>query len=89
MADQSDPQAKKSIIIAGDDGTLYHLSKDDLQAHKMGSDHPAHEHAKKMVTAKQHGTISPEHFKAESAMINTDIEYTVLNMGAVKPADEK
>ena len=36
MADsKSDPQAKKSIIIAADDGNLYHLSSDDLQAHKM------------------------------------------------------
>jgi hypothetical protein len=88
MADQSDPQARKSIIIAGDDGTLYHLSKDDLEAHKMDAGHPAHEHAQKLVTAKQHGTISPEHFEAESARINTDIEYTVLNMGAVKPPQE-
>ena len=88
MADsKSDPKTKK-IIIAGDDGTLYHLSEHDLQAHRMDPSHPAHKHAKKLVADKKHGTITPEHFKAESAMVNTDIGYTVLNLGAVKPPDE-
>jgi hypothetical protein len=86
MADQSDPQAKKAIIIVGDDGTLYHLSKDDLQAHKMAPGHPAYEHAQKIVEQKQHGTITPEHFSAQSAIANEnlDIWFTVLNQGAVK-----
>jgi hypothetical protein len=41
-----------------------------------------------MVADQQHGVITPEHFKAESAMINADINYTLLNQGAVKPPDE-
>ena len=88
MADQSDPQAKKSIIIAADDGSLYHLSQDDLQKHKMDASHPAHKHAQKLVAENQHGEITPEHFKAESAMVNSDIYYSVLNQAAVKPPEQ-
>jgi hypothetical protein len=82
----SEPQ-KKAIIIVGDDGTLYQLSQDDLQAHKMAPGHPAYEHAQKLVEQKQHGTITPEHFSAQSATANTenvDIWFTVLNQGAVE-----
>jgi hypothetical protein len=89
MADsKSDPMAKKSIIIAGDDGTLYNLSETDLQQHKMDPTHPAHPHAQKIVADQQHGTITPEHFTAESATVNSDIYFKVLNMGAVKPPDQ-
>jgi hypothetical protein len=87
MADQSDPKAKKSIIIAADDGSLYHLSHEDLQAHKMDDSHPAHKHAQKIVADNQHGTITPEHFTAESA-INSDIYFSVLNQAAIEPPEE-
>ena len=80
---------QKHIIIAGDDGTLYHLTQDDLKAHKMDPDHPGHAHAQKLVAANKHGVISPEHFSAQSANgistgISTDISFSVLNAGAVK-----
>ncbi len=88
MADQSNPQAKKAVIIAGDDGNLYHLSHDDLQAHKMDPSHPAHEPAQKLAADQQHGTITPEHFKAQGLTANTDIWITVFNQNAVKPPEE-
>ena len=88
MADQSDPQAKKAVIIAGDDGNLYHLSHDELQAHKMDPSHPAHEHAQKLVAEEQHGTITPEHFKASGATANADIWITFFNQNAVKPPEK-
>ena len=88
MADsKSDPQAKKAVIIAGDDGTLYHLSHDDLQAHKMDPSHPAHEPAKKLVETEKHGTLTPEHFTAQSD-INVGINFSVFNMGGTEPPEK-
>src|SRR4051812_42195635 len=77
--------AQKHLIIAGDDGTLYHLTPDDLQAHKMGPSQPAHEHAQKLVAENKHGEIGPEHFSAQAAGISTgistDISFNMLNAG--------
>jgi hypothetical protein len=86
MADSKSKQ--NEIIIAGDDGTLYHLTQDDLQAHKMAPNHPAYAQAQKLVAEKKEGVIHPEHFAAQSAGISTgistDISFTLLNAGAVK-----
>jgi hypothetical protein len=49
---------EKYFIIAGDDGTLYKLSAEDLQAHKMDPSHPAHEHAPKLEAANRLVPIS-------------------------------
>jgi len=86
MADSKSTQ--NDIIIAGDDGTLYHLTPDDLQAHKMAPDHPAYAQAQKLVADNKEGVIKPEHFEAQAAGISTgistDISFTLLNAGAVK-----
>jgi hypothetical protein len=84
--------AQKHLIIAGDDGTLYHLTPEELQAHKMDPSHPAHEHAQKLVQENKHGVIGPEQFSAQSATgistgISTDISYNMLNSGAVQPEE--
>jgi len=63
-------------------------SKSDPQAHKMDPSHPAHDPAKKLAETQQHGTLSPEHFEAESAIINLDINYSVFNMGGNKPPEK-
>jgi hypothetical protein len=87
MADPSDPQAKK-IIIVGDDGTLFQFSEDDLQAHKLAPGDPAFDNAQKLVADKQQGAAGgAEHFRAESATVNTDIWFAVSNQ-AVRPPEE-
>jgi hypothetical protein len=56
----------------------------------MDASHPAHDHAQKIVADKQHGTITPEHFKAQgaSAAVDNEIWFTVLNQNAVNPPEE-
>jgi len=86
MADSKSTQ--NHVIIAGDDGTLYHLTQDDLQAHKMDPNHPVYAQAQKLVAENKEGVITPEHFEAQAAGISTgistDISFTVFNANAVK-----
>src|SRR5262249_38683666 len=60
MADQSGSKSKqRHIIIAGDDGSLYHLTPETLEKHKIDASHPAHAQAQKLVAEQQHGVIQP------------------------------
>jgi len=86
MADEKPTQ--KHFIIAGDDGTLYHLTQEELEAHRMDPNHPAHAQAQKLVAENKHGVIGPEHFTAQSATgaisVGNDISFNLLNSSAVK-----
>lgn len=95
MADQSGSQSKqRHIIIAGDDGSLYHLTPETLEQHKMDSSHPAHAQAQKLVAQNKHGVIQPAELAGGggggtgiSSGLTNDISYSMLNSAAVQVDD--
>ncbi|HEV7517594.1 MAG TPA: hypothetical protein VGR07_14940 [Thermoanaerobaculia bacterium] len=78
---------QKHVIIAGDDGTLYHLTPEQLQAHKMAPDHPMQAHAQKLVAENKHGVLGPEKFTAQEAQEAFCVSFTMLNSRAVTPEE--
>jgi hypothetical protein len=97
MADQSGSQStKRHIIIAGDDGSLYHLTPETLEKHKMDASHPAHAQAQKLVAENKHGVIQPAQLAENttggggtgiSSGVTNDISYSMLNANAVQVDD--
>ena len=97
MADQSGSQSKqRHIIIAGDDGSLYHLTPETLEQHKMDSSHQAYAQAQKLVSQNKHGVIQPAELQAGgpggggvgiSSGMTSDISYSMLNSAAVQVDD--
>ena len=95
MADQSGSQStKRHIIIAGDDGSLYHLTPEALEKHKIDDSHPAHAQAQKLVAQGKHGVIQPAQLADTggggtgiSSGVTNDISYSMLNTNAVQVDD--